>query len=131
MIKDMIYRFIMHLSAVHDLALELNDIYRMRLSDKDLHFWFFGAAGALVFLAAWALFKWLRDRPGLLAWLFSFVLVLMLALAVEVGQWLTGTGAMQLSDIAAGMIGYCALSLAAGVLFGALGLLRRLLRRGR
>lgn len=131
MIKDLVFRFIRLAAEIHDHALLLNDAYEASLSDKDLHFLVFGAVGALVFLGAWALFKWLRTHPGAAAWLFSFVLMLMLALAVEVGQFVTGTGAMELSDIAAGMIGFCAFSMAAGLVFGAFGLLLRAFRRRR
>ena len=129
--KDMVYCFISLAADLHDHLLRLNDAYEAKLSDKDLHFLVFGAFGALVFLLAWALFKALRNHLGIAAWLCSFFVMLMLALAVEVGQFITGTGAMEINDIAAGMLGFTAFSLAAGVVFGVLGALWRLVfRRG-
>jgi len=130
--KDMVYHFISLAADLHDHLLMLNDAYEARLSDKDLHFLVFGLFGALVFLLAWALFRTLRNHLGVAAWLCSFFAMLMLALAVEVGQFISGTGAMEISDIAAGMLGFAAFSLAAGAVFGLLGALWRLVfRRGR
>lgn len=129
MIRDLVYAFISLTASFHDHALMLNDAYEASLSDKALHFIVFGAAGALVFLGVWALFKALKNHLGIAAWLCSFFVMLMLALAVEVGQFVTGTGAMELNDIAAGMIGYVAFSLAVGLVFGLLGALWRLVRR--
>lgn len=124
MLKDIVYEWIRVVALIHDRALALNDAYGLQLTDKQLHFWFFGVAGAAVFLALWALCAWLRRHPALLAWLFGFAVMLTVALAVEVGQWLTDTGAMQFKDIAAGMIGYVVIS--AGTALVAL-----LLRAGR
>jgi len=128
MIRDLVYAFISLTASFHDQALMFNDAFEASLSDKDLHFIVFGAAGALVFLGAWALFRALKNHPGIAAWLCSFFVMLMLALAVEVGQFVTGTGAMEIGDIAAGMLGFAAFSLVIGFVLGLFGALWRLVR---
>ena len=129
--KELVYAFIRLIAAVHDHLLTINDAYEARFSDKDLHFLVFGVAGTIVFLGIWALFKWMRRHIGVVAWLFSFVVMLMIALAVEVGQGLTQTGTMEIEDIAAGMIGFIAFSLIAGIVFGSIGMIQKYLRRSR
>ncbi len=128
-LKDAVWAFIDMAADAHDAIWRAVRRAGLRVSDKDLHFWVFGIAGALLFALAWRLFWRLRRHPGVAAFLFSFMTMALLALAVEMGQAISGTGAMQLSDIAAGMAGFlvfgCALALAAGAVLG----LRRLLRR--
>ena len=129
--REIVYSFIRLMTDVHEHLLMLNDAFEARLNDKDLHFLVFGVVGAGVFLGAWALFKWMRRHIGVVAWLFGFVVMLMLALSIEIGQYLTHTGSMELADIAAGMIGYTSFSLIVGVIFGSIGIVVKLLRRGR
>lgn len=129
--KEIVYAFIRLIADVHDHLLTINDAYEARFSDKDLHFLVFGIAGTMVFLCSWLLFKWLRRHLGVAAWLFSFVVMLMLALSIEVGQGLTQTGTMEIGDIAAGMIGFSAFSLVAGIVFGSIGMIMKYLRRSR
>lgn len=131
MLKDWVYSFIRLMASIHDRALLVNDAFEASLSDKDLHFLFFGVVGTAVFLLAWLLFQKMRNHMGVVAWMLAFVVMLMLALAVEVGQAMSGTGCMEIGDITAGMLGFVACSLAVGILFGAVGLLVRCWRRRR
>lgn len=131
MMKDWVHSFIRLMASIHDRALQVNDAFEVSLSDKDLHFLFFGTVGAVVFLLAWLLFQKMRNHMGVVAWMFAFAVMLMLALAVEVGQGMSGTGSMEIGDITAGMLGFAACSLAVGILFEAGGLIVRCWRRRR
>ena len=117
---DLLYVAIEKVAAVHDHLLQLNDIYGINLSDKALHFIIIGAFGLILYLFVFILFRILRDRPGVTAWLFCLVTVLLVALGIEVGQDLTGTGAMELEDLLYGVGGFAAFSLIAAALFSAL-----------
>ncbi len=104
--REMVWQFVHMAAEAHDgIWLSVKSI-GLRVSDKDLHFWVFGLLGALLLGVSWLLFWLLRRRPGVAAFLFSLVTVALLALAVEMGQQISGTGAMELSDIAAGVAGF-------------------------
>ena len=102
----------------------------LRMDDKALHFWVFGMLGALLFAAVWRLFWLMRRHPGVAAFLFSLTAVALLALAVEMGQQISGTGAMELSDIAAGVGGFLVLAGALAVIATVVLGVRRLLGGG-
>lgn len=123
--KEIIQGFIRFTYSAHEAILRLNDAYEARLSDKELHFLVFGIAGAGVFLLSWAVFQALRKHIGCLAWLFSLMVITMLALSVEVGQGLSGSGAMDAYDIAWGVAGFAAFSAA---VFAAAAIMRGLYR---
>lgn len=130
-LREAVWRFIDVAAQTHDAIWHSVRRAGLRVSDKDLHFWVFGILGALLFLLVWRLFWRLRRHPGVAAFLFTFVAMTLIALAVEMGQQISGTGAMELSDIAFGVAGFLALggavAAAALVILG----LRWLWRRGR
>lgn len=126
--KESIQGFIRFTYSAHEAILRLNDAFEAKLSDKELHFLVFGLAGTGVFLFSWALFHALRKHIGCSAWLFSLLAITILALSVEVGQGLSGNGAMDVCDMAWGVAGYAAFS---AVAFLLVALLRGLVRIAR
>lgn len=105
---DIIYRFTTWASRVHDSLLSINDAGGWYLDDKQLHFVVFGVAGMLLIFVLYPLFKMLakRDHTMVITWLYVFTLVIVIAFAVEIGQWYTGTGQMESEDIAYGISGF-------------------------
>jgi glycopeptide antibiotics resistance protein len=104
--KDFLY-FIVNLTAkAHDFLLHINDSFELYLSDKQLHFLVMGILGFLLFLAVRWLFSKLRLNA--VAWVYTLTVMGTLALAIEIGQYVTHTGNMEMSDIAMGMWGVLA-----------------------
>ena len=74
---------------------------------------------ALIFLL-YPLFKMLakRDHTMVITWLYVFTVIIVLAFAIEVGQWYTGTGVMESTDIAYGITGFLVMFIIFAILRG-------------
>ena len=42
----------------------------------------------------------------IIAWIYVFSVMVVLTFAVEIGQWLSGTGTMEMEDVTAGLTGF-------------------------
>lgn len=105
-------------ARAHDYILSLNDSFEYSFSDKQLHFIVIGAVGLLLLLAVYPLFKYLANRGKVLAiaWVYALTVLLGLTFAIEIGQGVTGSGAMDIRDVAAGLGGFFAVTAAILVL---------------
>lgn len=123
-------KIIYQIANVHDLILHLNDRFSISLSDKDLHFLIFGAFGLALLALVYPLFRYLHRKNRVLttAWIYAFTLIVILCFAIEFGQHFSGTGAMELGDVIAGVGGFLAATGALAALRGFWVLLRRLFR---
>ena len=105
-------RIVILIAAVHDRILALNSRYATGLTDKQLHFLVIGVLGllviALLYLPLRALVR--RGKTDVLVWLCAFLLVLSFCFAVEIGQYETRTGMLDVRDVAFGMLGFLAFS---------------------
>lgn len=121
------------IARAHDFILTLNDNYETNFSDKQLHFLVIGAIGLGLILLVYPLFKWLANRGRVLAmvWIYVFTVLVVLTFAIEIGQTLTGTGSMDIADVAAGMAGFFAVTAAIVALQVAGWCIRALLSLGR
>jgi len=98
-------------NELHDLLDAIATRLGSPLDDKQLHFLVFGLFGLALFVAVDAVFQRLaRWSITALSFLYSFTLLAILALSVEVQQHLTGRGAMDFSDLMAGVWGFTALA---------------------
>ena len=104
--KDFLYFAVDMVAQVHDFLLHINDSFELYLDDKQLHFLVMGLMGFLLFLVVRWLFA--KLRPNAVAWVYTFTVMGTLALAIEIGQAVTHTGNMEMSDIAMGMWGVLA-----------------------
>jgi hypothetical protein len=111
-LRDGLYQIVVFIARIHDNTLVYNRSLSSPFTDKQLHFLFLGAFGLLLFLAAWPVFRALTRRgcAGLMAWLFALPTVISVCFAIEIGQYLTNTGSMQLEDIVSGILGFLAVS---------------------
>ena len=128
--KEWLRTIVVWIAGIHDRLLEYSNVLPSPLTDKDLHFLVIGAFGLVVFILSFFLFRLLSrlNRYGMMAWLFSFAVVLFVAFAIEVGQHLTKTGSLQLGDIAYGVAGFVFASVGAAALYLVFCLLRWLFR---
>ena len=117
---DIIYTFTSWVARIHDHFLRINDAGGWYFDDKQLHFLVFGLFGMALIFVLYPLFKWLakHDHTMVITWLYVFTVIIVLAFAIEVGQWYTGTGSMESEDIAYGIAGFLVMFLIFAVLRG-------------
>ena len=99
-------------SRAHGYILSLNDSFEYNFSDKELHFLVVGAIGLGLILLVYPVFKLLASRNRVLAitWIYVLTVLLVLTFAIEIGQYITGSGTMEFGDVVAGMGGFFAVT---------------------
>ena len=102
---DIIYK-------THTYFLSMNDSFEAQLSDKQLHFLIIGLLGIGMLLVIYPLFKWMakKNLTVLISWFYVFTVLVVITFAIEIGQWYSHTGEMDVNDILAGLVGYFAMS---------------------
>lgn len=106
--KEFLYWIIYQISKVHNFIISLNDNYETYFTDKQLHFLVIGILGMAMILVIYPLFKWLakKNKTLVIAWIYVFTVILVITFAIEIGQKVTGTGAMEFADIVYGVFGF-------------------------
>ncbi|WP_347491156.1 hypothetical protein ABDB91_08435 [Desulfoscipio sp. XC116] len=95
------------INDMHDIIWAFCKHLGLPLTDKDLHFWVIGLLGVFFFILTDTLFKWLaKYNISWISFIFTFTVISILVLSLEVQQKLTGRGDMELQDIAAGLWGF-------------------------
>ena len=130
-LKDWLYELVVFIARVHDAVADYNRTLSSPLTDKEMHFAIVGVFGLLFFLLILPLFIFLtrKNRAGLMAWLLTFMAVMLATFAIEIGQEMTGTGGMELADIVYGAVGFLAASAVLGILYLLYLLIRWLLEK--
>lgn len=108
MLKELLYKIVEWIARFHQYFLRLNDAYEYDFSDKELHFLVIGIIGMGCIFVVYPLFKWLA-RSGhvmVISWIYVFTLIIVLTFAIEIGQKVTNTGAMEFADIVFGVFGF-------------------------
>ena len=103
-----IYLFITIITKLHAKLLSLNDNYGLLLTDKQLHFLVIGLFGFGMLVVIQPIFRWLEkhDATLIVTFIYVFTVVMVVSLAIEVGQAYTGTGDMDFYDVASGLLGF-------------------------
>lgn len=105
--KEVLYWLVQGISVFHDYIMTLNDSYEYAFSDKELHFIVIGIIGMLLLFVIYPLFKALsKNHVMVIAWIYVFTVMVVLTLAIEIGQKLTNTGNMEFADIMFGLGGF-------------------------
>lgn len=105
---DLLYSVIYYVARIHDWIMTLNDGAAYMYSDKTLHFVVMGVTGMAILLVSYAVITMLGRRGHFLtiSFIYAFTLLVVITFAVEIGQWLGGTGKMEFEDIQAGITGF-------------------------
>ena len=100
--------FISFISKTHAKILTLNDAYGLAISDKWLHFIIIGMFGFGLLLIIQPIFKWLASHDGtlLITFIYVFTVIIVVTLAIEIGQAWSGTGDMDKYDVMSGIAGF-------------------------
>ena len=109
--KQLLYDIVGYIAKIHGYILHLNDSYEYNFSDKELHFLVIGVLGMAMLFCVYPCFKWLakNNHVMVIAWIYVFTLILVITFAIEIGQKVTNTGAMEFADIVMGIIGFMAM----------------------
>ncbi len=111
-LNDWLYLIVDLFASVHDRVVEYNRILPTSFSDKELHFLVIGFFSLLMLILLYPIFLFLVRHKcvAILTWLFAFIFVVFTCFSIEFGQYLTGTGSMELSDVTYGVMGFAAAS---------------------
>ena len=104
--------FIMEIIAkFHTKLLNLNNAYEYNFTDKELHFIIIGIIGMAMIFVIYPIFKWLakNDHIMTITWIYVFTLIIVITFAIEIGQKISNTGAMEFADIMFGVVGFLAM----------------------
>lgn len=105
--SDYLKLFINQINQIHTALLNFNQTQNLGLSDKDLHFYVFGIGALALFLMVHVFFKWIsKYSMTLISFIFTFVVMVGLALAIEIGQRVTQEGIMDFNDVVSGVYGF-------------------------
>ena len=105
-----LYWIVEQIAKVHTYLLSLNDSFEYAFSDKELHFIVIGIIGMLMLFIIYPLFKALsKNHVMVIAWIYVFTLIIVITFAIEIGQKITNTGAMEFADIVFGVVGFLAM----------------------
>lgn len=111
--KGLLYFIIYKIADIHEAILQLNNNFEANLNDKMLHYWVIGLVGLAIFAVLKPLFSYLarKNKVGVIAWFYTYTVILGITFLIEIGQYFTGTGKMEFADIVFGVIGFLQLSL--------------------
>lgn len=120
MLSKILYDIVELIAKIHNKLLSLNDSYEYNFTDKELHFLVIGAMGMAFIFVVYPLFKWLakNNHVMVIAWIYVFTLIIVITFAIEIGQKITNTGAMEFADIVFGIFGFIVMFLIFSVIRG-------------
>ena len=128
---ELIYTFTTWVASIHERVLRINDAGGWYFDDKQLHFIVFGIFGMMLIFVLYPLFKLLakHDHTMVITWLYVFTVIMVLAFAIEVGQWYTGTGTMDSQDMAYGITGFLVMFLIFAIVRGTILGIKQMIRK--
>ena len=128
---EIIYKFNTLVAKLHEQILSINDSGGYYFDDKELHFITMGIFGMLLIFIIHPLFKLLASsgHTMIISWIYVFTLILVLAFAIEIGQWYTGTGTMDSQDMAYGITGFLVMFLIFAIVRGTFLGIKQLLKK--
>ena len=129
--KTIVYYIIYWIAMIHDKILSINDSKNFFLTDKQLHFIVIGLLGLLMIFVVYPIFKSLAEHGHtmVIAWIYVFTLIIVITFAIEIGQWYSGTGMVELADIVYGILGFLAVFAVFAVIRGIYHAVLRLIRK--
>lgn len=106
--RTIVYYLVNWIAGIHDKILSINDSRSFFLTDKQLHFLVIGLLGLAMIFIIYPIFKALAENGHtmVIAWIYVFTVILVITFAIEIGQWYSGTGTMELADVAYGVAGF-------------------------
>lgn len=104
--------FIAIINSAHDRIVDTAHVLGLGLTDKQLHFWLMGIAGIAVFTACDIIFRRLAKwSVSAISFIYTFTILVVLVLAIEIEQKVTNSGSMEFEDVVAGLSGFVIFSI--------------------
>lgn len=105
--KAFLYLIIDLFTSFSDFFRKLLVLLGFNINDKQLHFIIIGLLCMLIFVLVQAGFKRLAKLSiKIVSFLYTLTLGIVIAFAIEIGQWKSGTGKMDFADIVYGIYGF-------------------------
>lgn len=129
--RTIVYYLVYWIALIHDKILTINDSGKFFLTDKQLHFVVIGLLGLGMIFVIYPIFKALAEHGHtmVIAWIYVFTLIIVITFAIEIGQWYSGSGIVELADIAYGVVGFLAVFAVFAVIRGIYHAILRLIRK--
>ena len=129
--RTIVYYLVYWIALIHDKILTINDSGNFFLTDKQLHFVVIGLLGLGMIFVIYPIFKALAEHGHtmVIAWIYVFTLIIVITFAIEIGQWYSGSGIVELADIAYGVVGFLAVFAVFAVIRGIYHAILRLIRK--
>lgn len=97
------------INEIHDKLIVLLGLFGLHFNDKELHFWVFGIAGILLFFSVDIVFKWISKWSiTAISFIYTITFMIIMVLAIEIQQKITGRGNMDFNDAVASILGFLA-----------------------
>lgn len=97
------------INEFHDMIIMLFNLLGFNFTDKELHFWVIGIAGILLFLFVDKIFKWISKWSiTAISFIYTITFLIIMVLAIEIQQKITGRGNMEFDDALASILGFLA-----------------------
>lgn len=103
-----ILQFLINLfTYFHSFFVSITRNIGLNLTDKQLHFLIIGIFFLFLYIFTDMIFRALsKISISILTFIFTFTLSIVISFAIEIGQFQSGTGNMELADIAWGIYGF-------------------------
>ncbi len=97
------------INELHDKLIILFKLFGLHFTDKELHFWVFGISGILFFIFIDIIFKWISKWSiTAISFIYTITFLIIMVLAIEIQQKITGRGNMEFNDALASILGFLA-----------------------
>ena len=94
-------------NELHDFLINFSSVFGLDLNDKQLHFIVIAIIGMFIYIIVNKLFKVLAKYSiSILSFIYTFTVLVVIVLGIEVEQKLTKRGNMEFADIVAGLWGF-------------------------
>ncbi|MBR2539230.1 MAG: hypothetical protein IKE85_00170 [Mogibacterium sp.] len=105
---DLMYRLIYWVYDIDLKILSINDSGGYYFNDKQLHFIVMGIVGMAMILIIYPIFKLLakHNMTMVITFIYVFTMMIVLTFSIEIGQWLAGTGRVEMADVTSGLAGF-------------------------
>lgn len=104
--KEIIIKLAEFVNDIHDV---LFDLFRLHMTDKQLHFWVIGIIGMITFFIVYFFFKIIEKMKWsttILSFVYTFTMMIVLVFAIELQQAITNRGNMEFADAVMGLWGF-------------------------
>jgi len=105
--RELLYMIIDLFTRFSNLFRRISTKLNLDMSDKQLHFIIIGLLCLGLFLIVQVVFKRLATwKISSISFIYTFTIGIVIAFAIEIGQWKSGAGSMEFADIVYGLYGF-------------------------